>query len=43
MGRWDDDRFSRFGDSGSSSSSRRIRGKWSRIRIAKLAIKWALL
>ncbi|MFL6411683.1 MAG: hypothetical protein ACJ71K_10660 [Nitrososphaeraceae archaeon] len=38
MGRWDDDRFSGFGDSG-SSSSRRIRGKWNRIRIAKLVIK----
>jgi hypothetical protein len=35
---WDDDRFSGFGISG-SSSSRRIRGKWNRIRIAKLAIK----
>ncbi|MFL6403514.1 MAG: hypothetical protein ACJ71M_08565 [Nitrososphaeraceae archaeon] len=38
MGRWDDDRVSGSGDSG-SSSSRRIRGKWNRIRIAKLAIK----
>jgi hypothetical protein len=37
MGRWDDDRFSGFG--GGSGSSRRILGKWNRIRIAKLAIK----
>src|SRR5919197_6580355 len=40
MGRWDDDPSSGFGSGGSSnSSSRRIPGKWNRIRIAKLAIK----
>jgi hypothetical protein len=35
MGRWDD-RFTGFGGGG---SSRRIPGKWNRIRTAKLAIK----
>jgi len=38
MGRWDDDRFSGFG-ARRAGSSRRIQGKWTRIRIAKLAIK----
>jgi len=38
MGRWDDDRFSGFG-ARKGGSSRRIPGKWTRIRIAKLAIK----
>ena len=38
MGRWDDDRFSGFGVR-RGGSSRRIPGKWNRIRIAKLAIK----
>jgi hypothetical protein len=36
MGRWDD-RFTGFG--GGGGSSRRIPGKWNRIRTAKLAIK----
>src|ERR671931_2773529 len=40
MGRWDDDPSSGFGSGGSSnSSSRRIPRKWTRIRIANLAIK----
>src|SRR5919197_3152630 len=44
MGRWDDDPSSGFGSGGSSnSSSRRIPGKWNRIRIAKLAIKVGIL
>ena len=39
MGRWDDDnRFSGFGTR-RGGSARRIPGKWSRVRIAKLAIK----
>jgi hypothetical protein len=38
MGRWDDDRFSGFG-ARKGGSSRRIPGKWTRIRISKLAIK----
>jgi hypothetical protein len=39
MGRWDDDnRFSGFGTR-RVGSARRIPGKWSRVRIAKLAIK----
>lgn len=39
MGRWDDDRFSGFGTKRGGGSARRIPGKWTRIRIAKLAIK----
>src|ERR671939_1866234 len=42
MGRWDDDRFSGFGVR-RGGSSRRIPGKWNRIRIAKLAIKLGLV
>src|SRR5919199_3505912 len=38
MGRWDDDRFSGFG-ARRGGSARRIPGKWTRIRMAKLAIK----
>jgi hypothetical protein len=36
MGRWDDDRF---GTKRGGGGARRIPGKWTRIRIAKLAIK----
>ena len=39
MGRWDDDRFSGFGTKRGGGGARRIPGKWTRIRIAKLAIK----
>jgi hypothetical protein len=39
MGRWDDDRFSGFGSKRGGGRARRISGKWTRIRIAKLAIK----
>jgi hypothetical protein len=38
MGRWDDDRFSGFGSKRGGGRARRIPGKWTRIRIAKLAI-----
>ena len=39
MGRWDDDRFSGFGSKRGGGRARRIPGKWTRVRIAKLAIK----
>ncbi len=47
MGRWDDDdRFTRFGagdDARRGVAARRISGKWTRIRVAKLAIKVGLV
>jgi hypothetical protein len=44
LGRWDDDRFSRFdGRDKRDGAARRIPVKWTRIRVAKLAIKVGLL
>jgi hypothetical protein len=40
LGRWDDDPYSGFGG---DSGTRRIPGKWTRIRVAKLAIKVGLV
>jgi hypothetical protein len=47
LGRWDDDdRFTRFGAGDNArrgGATRRIPGKWTRIRVAKLAIKAGLV